>query len=213
MRHVMLCWVVASCVPSTGPAKALDDYGSSLKRHDYATAYGLMSSSFRSKVSREQYERTMKDNPREVSDTADRLRGVRGGLEISAEVDYGIGDQLRLVQEGGQWRIATNPLAFYDQSTPRAALRSFVRAYRLERWDIMLRFVPGEYRDKMDVGKMKQQFTDEQTVELMRTLENAVDQPEQPIDERGNSARMHYGEKYEVVFMREGGVWKLKDLD
>ena len=42
--------------------------------------------------------------------------------------------------------IATNPLGFYDQSTPKAALRSFIRAYRLERWDIMLRFVPSSYR-------------------------------------------------------------------
>ena len=66
---------------------------------------------------------------------------------MSAEFEYGLGDQMRLVQENGRWRVATNPLAFYDQTTPKAALRSFIRAYRLERWDIMLRFVPTQYRD------------------------------------------------------------------
>ena len=101
----------------------------------------------------------MRDNPREVDETADRLRGNTAASRSSAELEYGLGDQMRLVEEDGRWRIATNPLAFYDQSTPKAALRSFIRAYRLERWDIMLRFVPNQYREKMDAAKMKAQFT------------------------------------------------------
>jgi hypothetical protein len=132
---------------------------------------------------------------------------------VSAEFEYGLGDQMRLVQEGGRWRIATNPLAFYDQSTPQAALRSFIRAYRLERWDIMLHFVPNQWREKMDVAKLKAQFSGpskDQMETLMNTLEANVDEP---IVERGNDARMSYGEKYEVKFVKEDGVWKLKDLD
>ena len=69
-----------------------------------------MSSSFRGKVSREDYVRMMRDNPREVDETADRLRGKHGSLEVSAEFEYGLGDQMRLVQEDGHWKIATNPL-------------------------------------------------------------------------------------------------------
>jgi hypothetical protein len=155
----------------------------------------------------------MRDNPREVDETADRLRGKHGNLEVSAEFEYGLGDQMRLVQEDGHWKIATNPLGFYDQSTPKAALRSFLRAYRLERWDIMLRFVPNQYREKMDASKMKAQFSGpskDQMETLMNTLEANVDEP---ITERGNDARMSYGDRFEVKFVREDGVWKLKDLD
>ena len=45
---------------------------------------------------------------------------------------------------------------------------------------------------------------------LMNTLEANVDEP---IVERGNDARMAYGDRYEVKFVKEDGVWKLKDLD
>ena len=120
---------------------------------------------------------------------------------------------MRLVQEDGRWRISSNPLDFYDQTTPKSALRSFIRAYRLERWDIMLRFVPNTYREKMDVAKMKNQFTGashDKMETLMSTLEANVDQP---ITEKGNDARMSYGDSFEVKFIREDNVWKLKDLD
>jgi len=203
----------AGCGPAKGPNQTLDNYGSALKSRDFGAAYDLMSSSFRGKVSRDDYVRMMRDNAREVSETADRLRGKKGSMEVSAEFEYGLGDTMRLVQEGGQWRIATNPLGFYDQSSPKAALRSFIRAYRLGRWDVMLRFVPNSYREKMDAAKMQAQFTGpsrEQMENLINTLEANVDEP---IIERGNDARMTYGDRYTVQFLKEDGAWKLKDLD
>jgi hypothetical protein len=203
----------AACARGTGPDQTLDRYSIALKNHDFAAAYDLMSSGFRVKISREDYVRTMRDNAREVNETADRLRGKKGSMEVSAEFEYGLGDTMRLVQEDGQWRIATYPLGFYDQSTPKAALRSFIRAYRLERWEVMLRFVPNSYREKMNAEKMKAQFTGpsrEQMENLINTLEANVDEP---ITERGNDARMSYGEHSTVQFLKEDGAWKLKDLD
>jgi hypothetical protein len=215
MRALLLAVLahLASCGSGKGPSGTLDSYGKALKNRDYSAAYELMSSSFRGKVSRDDYVRMMRDNPREVDETADRLRGKKGSLEVSAEFEYGLGDRMLLVQEDGNWRIAANPLGFYDQSTPRNALRGFLRAYRLERWDVMLRFVPNLYREKMDPQKMKAQFTGpsrEQMENLVNTLEANVDEP---IIERGNDARMSYGDRFTVTFVREDGAWKLKDLD
>jgi len=204
---------LASCGPHTGPDSALDAYSRALHAQDFDTAYALMSSSFRAKVSRDEFVRMLRDNPREVQDTASRLDGRHEHLEVSAELEYGLGDSMRLVQEGGRWRIASNPLDFYDQATPHAALRSFLRAYRLQRWDIMLHFLPDKYREHMDVAKMKEQFegqSREQTEVLMNMLEANVDGA---IIEKGNEARMSYGERNEVKFVREDGAWKLKDLD
>ena len=216
MRALLLSLLLAAtgaCGGGSGPSATLDKYGRALKSRDYGAAYELMSSSFRGKVSRDDYIRMMRDNPREVDETADRLRGKKGSLEVSAEFEYGLGDRMLLVQEDGDWRIAANPLGFYDQSTPRNALRGFLRAYRLERWDVMLRFVPNMYREKMDAQKMKAQFTGpsrEQMENLINTLEANVDEP---IIERGNDARMSYGDRFTVTFVREDGAWKLKDLD
>jgi hypothetical protein len=77
----------------------------------------------------------------------------------------------------------------------------------------MLRFVPNQYREKMDSAKLKTQFlgpSKEQVETLMNTLEANI---EEPITERGNNARMQYGERFEVKFVKEDGVWKLQDLD
>ena len=213
MRALVFVLVLAACGGNKGPSQTLDNYGRALKNRDFGKAYDLMSSSYRGKVSREDYVRMMRDNVREVDETADRLRGKKGSMEVSAEFEYGLGDKMLLVQEDGRWKIATNPLAFYDQSTPRNALRSFLRAYRLERWDVMLRFVPNSYREKMDVQKMKAQFTGpsrEQMENLVNTIEANVDEP---IIERGNDARMSYGDRFTVQFVKEDGAWKLKDLD
>jgi hypothetical protein len=205
--------LLGACGQGTGPNQTLDRYGAALKSQDFGAAYDLMSSSYRGKVSRDDYVRMMRDNGREVNETAERLRGRKGHVEVSAEFEYGLGDTMRLVQEDGQWKIANNPLGFYDQSTPKAALRSFIRAYRLERWEVMLRFVPNSYREKMDAKKMQAQFTGpsrEQMENLVNTLEAHVDEP---IVERGNDARMGYGDRYTVQFLKEDGAWKLKDLD
>lgn len=205
--------VAGACGSGGGPNQTLDKYSDALKRRDFGGAYDLMSSQYRGKVSREDYVRMMRDNTREVGETSSRLRGRKGSMEVSAEFEYGLGDTMRLVQEDGRWKIASNPLAFYDQSSPKAALRSFIRAYRLERWDVMLRFVPNSYRERMDGKKMQAQFTGpshEQMENLVNTLEANVDEP---IIERGNDARMSYGDRYTVSFLKEDGVWKLKDLD
>ena len=93
--------VLAACSHGPGPGSTLDKYGRALKNHDYGAAYDLMSAGYRGKVSKDDYVRMMRDNPREVDETADRLRGKHGSMEVSAELVYGLGDQMRLVQEDG----------------------------------------------------------------------------------------------------------------
>lgn len=210
----LVCVLAASaCARGKGPSQTLDKYGRALKNHDFGAAYDLMSASFRGKVSKEDYVRMMRDNPREVDETAERLRGKRGSMEVSAEFEYGFGDSMRLVQEDGRWKIATNPMGFYDQSSPKAALRSFIRAYQLERWDVMLRFVPNAYREKMDAEKMKAQFTGPSREQIEQLMENLKTNVDEPIIERNNDARMSYGERFTVQFVKEDNAWKLKDLD
>jgi hypothetical protein len=199
--------------PRTAPTSTLDRYASALKARNYDAAYELMSTGFRAQVSKDEFVRMMRDNPREVSDTASRLTGRKSKVEVTAELTYGLGDTLHLVHESGEWRIAENPLAYYDQSSPRDALRSFLRAYRLERWDVMLRFVPKSYAALMNVEKMKTQFSGERKKEMSQLMNMIEANLEEPIEEQGNEARMRYGAGFEVKFVREDGRWRLRDLD
>ncbi len=204
---------VVACGGGPGPTSTLDKYSRALADHDFGGAYELMSDAFKARVSREDYVQMMRDNPSDVRATADALAGRRNVVEVTAELSYGFGDSLRLVQEGGSWRLAENPIAFYDQSTPRATLLSFLRAYRLERWDVMLRYVPSRYRAKMDVDKMKAQFNGPSKAQMDLLMTAMEANAEAPIAERGSAARMAYGGRYEVKFVREDDAWMIEDPD
>lgn len=210
----MLVWTSGCGAGSSGPAETLDAYRAALDRNDFSAAYDLMSDRFRSAHSREEFIRMMNESPEEVADTVAQLGRARQQVEIAAELRYGQGEQLRLIHQDDQWRIASNPIQFYSQATPRDALRSFLRAYRLERWEIMLRFVPSRYRERMSVDELRQQFQGEQRTEIeskMKTLEAHLDEP---IVEKGNEARMVYGERgAEASFIQEDGAWKVLDID
>jgi hypothetical protein len=213
-RVVLVLLCLAGCGRAASPASTLDAYGAALRSRDYAEAYGMMSEEFRAKYSEDEFVRMMKDSGREAGETASRIAKGHKAIEIRAEFSYGYGDTMRLVQEGGTWRIASNPLEFYSQATPRDALRSFIRAYHLQRWDVMLRFVPTRYKERMTVDQLKAQFSGAQRGEIaamMKTIEANLDAP---IAEKGKAeARMAYGERAEVKLTLEDGLWKVLDLD
>ncbi len=201
------------CRPSSGPEATLDRYARLLQKRDYATAYDLMSGDYRARVTRDEYVKQMRDAPREVDDTADKLRANRTAVEVSAEFTFGLGESLRMVQERGRWRIAHDAFNYYDQASPRAALRAFVRAYQLQRWDVMLRFVPAAYAAKMTAEKVQLQFTGPSKDQIEALVAMLSANTNEPISESGNVATLNYGVTNEVSFVREDGIWKIKDLD
>lgn len=156
----------------------------------------------------------LKDNSEEATQTADRLALESSQVAISAEFHYGLDEHMRLVKEDGQWRIASNPLSFYSQKTPRDAVRSFVRAYTLKKWEIMLRFVPTSYRERMTVDMVRLQFEGprkEAMADMMDKLRANLNGATAHA-QKGNQARLRYGESYEIEFIREQGLWKIKSL-
>ena len=206
--------VLAGCGNrSKGPGSTIELYRAALERKDFAVAYDMMSSSFRARHTQEEFVRMMEENPGEVDETVTQLGRASQEMEIGAALRYGQDERLRLVREDERWRIATNPIRFYGQATPREALRSFLRAHRLERWEIMLRLIPDRYREHMDVDMLRQQFQGEHRDDMTLLLGILAANAEEPITEKGNEARMPYGERYEVEFIREDGLWKILDID
>ena len=214
LTSAALAALLSGCGPrQAGPVSALHDYSAALRAHDYSAAYDLMSEGFQAKHSREDFVRMMKESGPEVAQTAQMLSSQHKSVDVTAEFNFGIGDTMRLVQEDGEWRIASNPMAFYGQGSPREALRSFVRAYSLRRWDVMLRFVPTKYRERMSVAKMRAQFEGDHREELDSMMNMIQANLDQPIVDKGTEARMPYGDRFEVKFVLEDGRWKIQDLD
>lgn len=218
MRRVLLLVVlaVAGCrTPSAAkPMSAIDAYVAALESGDYSRAYDLMSEKYKKEHTREEFVRMLRDSPTDVRETVSRLRSGRRQVSVRAHYVYDdLKDELDLIQEEGDWRIDSDPLDFYPQDSPRDALKSFVRAVELKRYDVVLRFVPNAYRGEMTEEKIRTEFEGEKKTEiadLVRTLRAAIDNP---IDQQGDEARMQYGDRSEVKFKREDGIWKIEDFD
>src|SRR5262249_49181718 len=122
------------------PLSAVDAYAAALRARDYNRAYDYMSASYRREHSRDEFVRMMKDSPEEVKLTAQRLTASGRRVDVKARFVYDdLRDELPMVLENGGWRIASDPLELYPQDTPAQAVRSFVRAVEMRRYDVVLR--------------------------------------------------------------------------
>jgi hypothetical protein len=200
-------------------------------------AYDLMSAEYRRRVSREEFRRHVRHNRDELRETAEALSHPEGPAEQTARVVLGEGEVVELVRDGGRWRIATNLVDYYDQSTPRAALRTFVRAMERERYDVVLRLVPDADREGMTPERMREAFSGEGREEISRLLVELRAALDAPIEQVGDHATLRYGGTARaaeggrggggegvsaagetgrgrvVRFVREGGRWKIEDPD
>jgi hypothetical protein len=217
MRVALLAALVllacGACVhhDTTRPLGAVDAYVAALEVGDYDKAYDLMSDAYKREHTREEFIRTLRQSPSDVRETTRRLKGGHRQVSVTAVYVYDdLRDEMHLVEEGGAWKIASDPLDFYPQDSPRACLRSFLRAVELRRYDVLVRLVPKDYA--MTEEQVKAQFEGDKKQEiadLVARLRGAIDSP---IQVEGDKARLLYGDRNEVAFMKEDGLWKIEDF-
>ncbi len=195
------------------PESTLSAFAGALREGRTGDAYGLMSEDYRRRVSPEEFRRFFEDNPVEVQQAARALSRQRGRTEQEATVEYGEGERVRLLRERGEWRVATDVVDFYDQSSPRAALRSFVRAMERRRYDVVLALIPEADREGMTPERMRESWEGEGREEVERLLANLRAALDNPIEEVGDRATMGYGDRFRVQFLREDGEWRIEDPD
>lgn len=195
------------------PEAALDAFAQAIREERYGEAYDLMSEAYRQRVSRRRFERHMRTYPAETRSLALAIDDAEGPMVVTARVPSTEGDEVRLVRDRGRWHLSGNVVAFYDQSTPRAALRSFVRAMAQRRYEVILRFVPEADREGMTAEQMREAWEGEGREEIQRLLANLRANIDNPIEIVGDRATMPYGERFSVQFIREDGRWKIEDPD
>ena len=198
---------------SNAPEATLDRFAHALRFEDYEDAYALLAAPYRAQVPYDEFVRRVRESPDEVTTLLALLASLDAPADVTAELRYGEGEALRMVLENGEWRIEGNVVDFYDQSTPRAALRSFVRAMERRRYDVVLRFVPRADLEGRSEERMRAAWESESRAEIERLLESLRASLDNPIEEVGDRATMAYGQRYTVQFLREDGVWKIEDPD
>src|SRR5262249_25644703 len=157
-----------------------------------------------------EFQREIEGGGPAVFGLARRLRDEAARTPFRIEVEVDLGQKLVLALEGGQWRVAAQPFDLGAQDSPRAALRSFVRAAELGCYAALLRPIPNRYRAGVSVDKLRDYWEGDRRAEnqaLLKALRAHIDAP---IVDTGDEARMPYGENAEVRFLREDGVWKVE---
>lgn len=171
----------------------------------------MMSRSYQRRVPFEEFERHLRDHPSSAEALVHALRAPSESV-VEARVSLEDGD-LVLVEEDGAFRIAGNPANVYDQSTPRAALRAFVRAFEHQRFDVILRFVPNAEREGMTEATIAEAWSGDQREQLERTVQNLRAHLDNPIEVVGDRATMPYGDRFTCQMIREDGVWRIESLE
>jgi hypothetical protein len=215
-------------IASTCLACAADPAGSSPARTPEATllafaralgegrgeeAYALMSAEYRARVDLAEWKQKVQDYPQEIIELANALGRAREPAHETAEVAWGEAQSVMLAKGAQGWLITSDLLDFYDQSTPRAALRSFVRAMRARRYDAVLRFIPDADREGLTPEGLERDASDPAREDLERVLSSLRQNLDAPIEVAGERATMPYAEQRRVSFVREGSSWKLEALE
>lgn len=220
-RALACALLVVLAVPAAGcgasrqesPQEALSAYSRALRDKRFQDAYALLSVEAKKDIPYETFERILKENPDEAKELAESFAHPAAPPVVTAVVSTPEGESLLLVFEGGAWRVDASAVDLYGQTTPLAALRSFVRAFKNRRYDVLLRFVPDAEREGLGVTELKQAWDGEQREELERLVLAVNDAlPTGRLEVTGDRATLAFGAGGTVELLRERGLWKIQDL-
>ena len=215
---LFFAWTVVSmggCAaqePMRSPERTVSAFARALSDGKPEQAYALMDKSYRERVPFDVFKRELDENQREAGALAERLG--RPAVERSGKVElryHDFEDPVLLIEEDDHYRIASPLTEFYGQGTPRAALRSFVRALSERRYDVVLRLLPNADKTGLTTERLQETWTGAAREDLERLLANLNQALDAPIEVLGDHATMPYAEHRRMQFLREEGLWKVED--
>ncbi len=204
--------VLPGCAhPSAGPGATVAAFGSAVARGDLAAAYALTSGQFRQRMPFEAFVKGFKAGGGEPEALGRRMLAEAPRIAPRVDIELSLGERVPMLLEDGSWRIDGPVYEAWGQGTPRAALRTFVRALDGRRYDIVLRLVPDRYRAGLSADQLRAYWEGDRSKENAGLLAQLRAASTAPIVEAGNEARLAYPPGREVLLIREGGQWKVED--
>lgn len=120
---------------------------------------------------------------------------------------------LAVVWTGQAWAFAEDPTLVYDQSSPRAALRSLVRASQMQRWDVLLGLAPERYRLGLSEDDLRRAWSEgEYASALQVARERLLKHLADPIVSDAHEAVLDLGDGEAAHLEREGSRWVVVDF-
>src|SRR5262249_16049023 len=139
-----------------GPAATLQDFGAALARGDLRGAYALTSDDFQKRTPYDAFAAGLGSNAADTAALGKRVVEQHAHVPPHVDVQLAQGETMSLVLQSGRWRVDGPAPEPWGQRTPRAAVRTFVRALVERRYDVVLRLVPRRHRADLTADKLRQ---------------------------------------------------------
>lgn len=203
-----------------GPSAVLQSYARAIRERRIEEAHAMLSTEARRSLSLDAFRRMVLENPADAEELASALARPTTDPLLTATVTTAEGDELVMVYEHGRWRIDGETVDFYGQSTPRQAVRSFLRAFDRKRFDVLMRFVPDakkiadERFPALDEARLRESWEGPQHEEMERICQGIkAALPQATIEEYSDRASMTYESGGTLQLIREHGLWKIENFD
>jgi hypothetical protein len=194
------------------PGDALAAFGEALARGDLRAAYAMTSEDLRRRVPFQAFAAGFQGPAADPATLGRRIASEAPRLAPRVEVELAAGERVPLVFEAGQWRVDGPVYEAWGQETPRAAIRTFVRALDARRYDVLLRLVPDRIRGALTAERLRK-FWEESDADAHRRLLSKVRAvTATPLVEAGEEAHVPLADGGEVRLVREPGGWKIEGL-
>jgi len=142
-------------------------------------------------------------------------RALARPLEVHAEalLLLPVAGPVRVAESKDGWRLAEDPADFYRQDTPRQALRAFVLATHMGRWDVLLGLAPRRFRTGLTTEALERAWTNGHPAQALREARDRVAAHlEDPIVSDAHDAVLTISEQHRVRFEREADRWVIVDF-
>lgn len=197
-------------VSCSDPAQVLREYAAAVRAQDAERAWALLSEETKLVTTFEAFRAELRSDPRLAAELADAMERPVGPPVVTTAIGGPDSEPVQLVLSDGKWRLRLSSLDPYPQSTPIAALRSFVRATKHRRYDVLLRLAPARDRKQLDENKLRQAFegSDQRDVaELSQAIEAGLGFGR--LELLGDRATFDLGGGSSVELLLEDGAWRI----
>lgn len=194
------------------PDQVLRDYAAAVRRGDADAAWTLLSEETKRTTTFEVFRDQLLRDPKQAKQLAELMERPIGPTQLTAELGSPDADPIELVQLDGRWRMRLESLDPYSQSSPLAALRSFVLALERHRYDVLLRLCPSRDRQGLDEAKLRQAFEGPQRDEvaaLSRAIADGLSRGRPQV--QGDRATFDLGAGSTVELLLENGAWHIEN--
>lgn len=185
--------------PAGDPAQTLATFLRAVREDKLDVAYRTLHPELRRTISRERFDELARDNKQELLELGERLDRIDEEVRVQAKVVTEHGEQVTLVLEDGQYRIAGGVLDAHALATPLDAVSELRRALQRESLPLLLQVLSSERRAAWAAA-------------FGETLERTEDPLDLRVEIHGDAAIVYLTGGGEIELRREAGEWHVHDV-